>query len=462
MAGFFGVSIDSKVSQEEFFKLLKYGTRNGQHLGQTLWHFSTKSDERREKIKTIEGKGLVRSVLGQSFENLEGSEGVGCCSSREERPITIYSKHGKAVVFLSGRIKNKDELAKQLKDDNHVLKREDSSEIIANFLVKEKDLSKGLRWVNECNGNNKIEGAYSILVLSEQGIYATCSPGGHWPLVIAKKKGVVAVGSETTNFENLGFDISDCKDIEPGEIILLKKGKIELKDKVPTRRIQTCSFLWVYTSFPASIIRNVSSSFVRQRLGGFLAESDIKDEFFVEMATAVYDSGRSHFQGYLNKWIEAANKGTVQKIPFFGEPLIKYPYAVRSYIYEDQWERDLEAWFKLLRNSGIDYLDKDVVLLDDSIVRGTQLKKVVQKLRDLGFSKIHLRISYPEILSYCKWGNTTKKGEPLAWVLPEMKNRVKFLDVDSLKYNSINNLVRAIGIKREELCVDCLLPDSDI
>ena len=151
-------------------------------------------------------------------------------------------------------------------------------------------------------------------------------------------------------------------------------------------------------------------------------------------------------------------EGKIDKVPLYEEALLKYPYAGRSYTPQREEARKLEAHIKLLR-SGEDYQGKRVVVCDDSIVRGTQTQtNLVPKLRALGIGEIHFRISNPELLSHCPWGKTTQKGETLAYRKPSKADRIEFLGVDSLEYNTIDDLVKAIGLPREQLCMDCDLP----
>jgi amidophosphoribosyltransferase len=155
------------------------------------------------------------------------------------------------------------------------------------------------------------------------------------------------------------------------------------------------------------------------------------------------------------------NEGKIKRIPFYDETLLKYPYAGRSFTPQTQEERNREAQIKLLEG-GEDYRDKIAVICDDSIVRGTQAKtNLVPKLRKIGIKEIYFRISNPELRSYCPWGKTVQKGETMVSQIPSKEDRIKFLGIESLEYNTIEELVRAIGLPREKLCVDCSLALSD-
>ena len=152
------------------------------------------------------------------------------------------------------------------------------------------------------------------------------------------------------------------------------------------------------------------------------------------------------------------NEARITKIPFYDELLLKWAYAGRSFTPSNQTKREFEADIKILPSSE-NYQGMIVVIVDDSIVRGTQTRtNLVPKLRFLGIKEIHLRIANPELLSYCRWGKTTKKGECLAVQIPSKEERTKFLGVEGLKYNTIDDLVKATGLEREQLCIDCSLP----
>ncbi len=205
-------------------------------------------------------------------------------------------------------------------------------------------------------------------------------------------------------------------------------------------------------------MRGVCSSDVRHRLGAALAKRDIEKGLIPDYISAVPDSGNDHALGYFNEFVSHLAQSKIEKAPYFIRALLKYPYAGRSYTPSDQKKRDLEAHIKLMPAGG-SYVGKTLVVCDDSIVRGTQIRKnLVPKLRALGFSEIHFRASNPELLSHCRRGKSTKKSEVLAVLMPDLSERTRYLGVTTLTYNSIDDLVEAIGLPRESLCVECDLP----
>ena len=223
---------------------------------------------------------------------------------------------------------------------------------------------------------------------------------------------------------------------------------------------QFCSFVWVYTGSPASRFRGISISLVRKRLGACLARKDIEEGFIPDVVIPVPDSGRFHAIGYFEEFCRQFQEGRISKIPRYEEALLKYPYAGRSFTPQEEAARTSEASIKMLPG-GEDFRDLVAAVLDDSLVRGTQTRTdLVPKLRTLGLKETHLRFSNPALPSHCKWGKTTKIGETLAARLPSLSDRVAFLGVDSIRHNTIDDLVASIGLPRKKLCVDCDLPNN--
>jgi amidophosphoribosyltransferase len=211
----------------------------------------------------------------------------------------------------------------------------------------------------------------------------------------------------------------------------------------------------VYTGFPNSVFEGVPDSLVRKRLGAALAARDIARGFIPDVVIPVPDSGRFHAIGYQQEFCRQMMAGKIARVPLYDELLLKYPYAGRSFIPREQKQRDKEARIKLLA-SGEDCSGKVVVVCDDSIVRGTQAQMdLVPKLRRAGVREIHFRISNPELRSHCRWGKTTQKGELLADRVPAVADRARYLGVEDLEYNTIQDLAAAIGRPLDSLCVDC-------
>ncbi len=459
MAGLFCLSINLAEYQGDFLKDLFWGTFYQQHLGEEYSGLSTRK-EGQLKIRTH--RGLFRPTFSNDLIGLEGTEGIGFCGTDRE-PFLVDSRMGQFSACFSGNIINLADLVGRFKDFGHSFARcGDDIEIITKLLAQGNNMVDGIRKIA-----TEIKGAYSLLVLTEEGIYATRCPTGHWPLIIGEKEGAVVVASESGGFSNFGF--RRLRDIEPGEIVLLKNGRLETKDKIPSERIQFCSFVWVYTAFANGIFEGIPASLVRKRLGAILARRDIENGFIPDIVAPVPDSGRFHAIGYHQEFCRQMMEGKIRMVPLYDEVLLKFPYAGRSFIPQTKEERDSEARIKLLV-SGEDYTGKTVVINDDSIVRGTQTSEnLVPKVESLGFEGIYFRISNPELHSRCPYGKTTKTGELFAAEIPSREERIKFLGakannknvVKGLEYNTIDDLVQAIGLPMEQLCIDCDLPATE-
>jgi amidophosphoribosyltransferase len=448
MPGFSVLSIDPDKYQGEFLDDLFWLTFYQQHLGEGYAGLAT---YRGGKINIRTHRGLFRPTFSGDMMGLEGTMGIGYCGDNRE-PILVDSKSGEYAACFSGNIINRNELVERFKNYGHSFAWGGVDiEIITKLISQGEGLVDGIQKMND-----EIKGAYSLAMLNHKGIYIACDPSGRWPLVIGEKTGAVTATTDPIGFGNLGFSYQ--RDVEPGEIVLLKNGYAETICKLPVTKTQICTFVWVYTNFPNAIFKNIPVSAVRKRLGAILARKDIKQGFIPDIVAPVPDSGRFCAIGYHQEYCRQINEKKIDKIPEYDEVLMKYPYAGRSYPRSKQAERDLEAHIKQL-SSGEKYHGKTLVICDDSIRRGTQLEKnLVPKLRALDIKKIHLRISNPDSLSYCSWGKSIQKGELLAAKIPSIKKRIEFLGIDSLEHPTVRELAEAIGLPLETLCVDCDLP----
>lgn len=444
MPGLFAISIDPACYQADFIEDLFFGTFYHQHLGEAYAGLSTAANGEFQ-IRTH--RGLFRVTFGRDLDGMGGTEGIGYCGPGRE-PYFIDSRFGKLSACFSGNVTNLAALVARYKNAGHVFTRGDDIDVIAKALVEGGDVVGGMqRMVRD------VQGAFTLVILSAEGIYAFRSPAGHWPLVIGAKDGAAVVSSESGGFRNLGF--RRVRDVEPGEIVLLRNGRWETRARITGAQAQSCSFYWVYTCFPNDVFEDVPASLVRKRLGAALARRDIERGFVPDVVIPVPDSGRFHAIGYHQEFCRQMMAGNVRRVPLYDELLLKYPYAGRSFIPRDRAARDREARIKLL-SSGEDCTGKVIAVCDDSIVRGTQTQtELVPKLRAAGVKEIHFRISYPELRSQCHWGKTTSKGELLATRIPAVEDRVKYLGVEGLEYNTLEDVAQAIGRPLDTLCVDC-------
>jgi amidophosphoribosyltransferase len=448
MPGFIALSIDPNKYEENFLDDLFWLTFYQQHLGEDYAGLTTYNGG---KIHIRTHRGLFRQTFSDDMVGLEGTLGVGYCGDNRE-PVLVDSKSGEFTACFCGNIINQDRLVERFKNEGHSFTWEGVDiEIIAKLIAQGEGFVDGIQRMND-----EIKGAYSLSILTHEGIYIVCDPSGRWPLVIGEKTGSVAATTDPSGFANRSFSYQ--RDVEPGEIVLLRKDQAETIGKMPGTKTQICTFVWVYTNFPNAVFKNIPISAVRKRLGAVLARRDIERGFIPDIVAPVPDSGRFCAIGYHQEFCRQINEKKIDRIPEYDEILLKYPYAGRSYPRSDQAKRDLEAHIKQL-GSGENYSGKIVVVCDDSIRRGTQTEKnLVPKLRSLGIKEIHFRISNPDSLSYCRWGKTIKKGELLAARIPSIKKRIEFLGINSLYHPTVQELANAIGLPLEELCVDCDLP----
>ncbi|MBN1160907.1 MAG: hypothetical protein JXA17_03025 [Dehalococcoidales bacterium] len=442
------MSIDPNKYQDDFLDDLFGQTFYQQHLGEDYAGLAT-CKEGNINIRTH--RGLFRPTFSSDMAGMEGTMGIGYCGDNRE-PILVDSNLGDFATCFSGNITNRDKLIAKLKTRGHSFAWGGVDiEIISRLIAQGEGYADGIKKMNA-----EIDGAYSMAILTPDGIYIASDPSGRWPVVIGEKPGAVAATTDPCGFTNWGFSYK--RDVEPGEIVLLKNDTAEVVGKMPGGKTQICTFVWVYTNFPNSIFKNVPVSAVRKRLGAILAKRDIERGFIPDIVSPVPDSGRFCAIGYHQEFCRQMNGKKLDRIPEYDEVLMKYPYSGRSYPRLSQEKRNMEAQIKQLR-SGESYSGKKVVVCDDSVRRGTQIERnLVPKLRSLGIGEIHFRISNPDSFSYCRWGKTIKKGELLAPRIPSIKKRVKFLGIDSLEHTTVKELAEAIGLPLETLCIDCDLP----
>lgn len=448
MAGLFGISVKQGYDQADFLNELFHGTFYQQLQGEQYSGMSSYRPKRKNiEIKTH--KGLFRPTFTGDMGGLEGTEAIGYCGPFRE-PYYFRSRQGESSICYSGNILNRPEIITDFLNFGHTLEREDDIEIMAKMLAQGNGITDGIVRITQ-----GIQGSVSLMYLHESGIWATTYPG-HWPLVVGQKSGAMAIASDSAGFSNLGFEI--VRDLEPGEIVCLKDGQLHSVLMNTPAKPQFCSFWWVYTGFASSVFRSIPASLVRKMLGAALAQRDIAAGFIPDVVIPVPDSGRFHAIGYKREFDRQFMEGKIDRVPFYDEGLLKYPYSGRSFTPQTQEERDKEATVKILVSSEL-YEGKILVACDDSVVRGTQTKNsLVPKMKSLGVKEVHLRISNPELRSYCPFGKTTKNDELFALRFPDNADKAKKLGVDGIGYNRLEDLrtiFAELGIPSEMLCVDC-------
>ncbi len=459
MSGLFGI-----VSSRPYPEILFYGTDYHSHLGGEYGGLAVWGRRIMRKIHDI-GQDQFKSKFDNDYRKMIGNKGIGVISAKDAQPIYLNSKFGPFVICNDGLVENVKELAGELYSQGISFSEltEDGSvntpELIAKLINQGENIIDGIELVFK-----KIKGSCSLLLLTEAGIYAARDRSGHSALVIGEKNDIRAITSETTAFPNMGFKIK--KYIEPGEIILINEIGIKQKRK-GNQANQICAFLWIYTGFPASSYEGINAEVVRERCGRLLARNDNVE---VDLVSGIPDSGTAHAIGY------AMESGKP-----FRRPLVKYTAGYgRSYTPISQVVRDRIAKMKLVPVKEL-INGVRMIVCEDSIVRGTQLKNfTVQKLWDHGAEEIHVRPACPPLMWPCRFNLSTKSIDELAArraikalegkdiedvsAYLDAKSKkyqamvdwiAKDLDVTSLRYQTVDDMVEAIGLAKEKLCLYC-------
>jgi amidophosphoribosyltransferase len=460
MSGIFGV-----VSKKNCAETLFYGTDYHSHLGTEYGGIAVLGDDFTRQIHSL-SQSQFKSKFYDDYERINGNKGIGVISDYEEQPIYLNSRFGPFCIVTSGFVENADKLADRLLKEgisfSEVSKRSvNTTELIAKLINQGRDLTNGIEKMFEV-----IEGSCSLLLLHKDGIYAARDRLGYTPLTIGKRPDAWAVTAETSAFPNNGFDV--VKSIDPGEIILINEEGISQKSPGRGKINQICTFLWIYTGFPASNYEGINTEIVREKCGRCLARRDKDIE--VDVVSGVPDSGFAHGLGY------AMESGKP-----FRRPLIKYtPGYGRSYTPPSQQTRDLIAKMKLIPIKEV-IKDNSIVVCEDSIVRGTQLKNfAIKKLWDCGAKQIHVRPACPPLMYPCRFNLSTRSIHELAArkaiksleghdvddvseYLDENSEKYKRmiewiamdLGVTTLRYQTVDDMVEAVGRPKEELCLYC-------
>jgi len=426
MCGIFAIS-----AKENIIDSLFVGTFYLQHRGQQYCGLSTSTGE---GIKIRTHKGLVRETFTNDLGGMEGTMGIGHTSLKDRQPIKLDSKMGEFTICFEGNIINREELIEDLKKRGHSFYTDADIEVIAKLIAQGDNFVDGIEKMAQ-----RVRGAYALVILSKGRIYAARDKHAFRPMVIGKKDGAVAVTSESCSFINLGFSI--VRDVKPGEILEIRDSEFETKKVIPAEFTQYCSFEWVYTANVASTIDGLSVDIARRNLGAALAR---RYPVEVDIVCAVPNSGIGHAIGYSQE----------SKIPF-DNVFIKYDYASRSYTQPTQAERDREAKIKLIPVPA-KIEGRRVVICDDSIVRGTQMKNdLTVKLKKNGVKEIHVRVACPPLKAPCMYGVATRSKKELAAHEKTVEQIREYIGVDGLAYNTLEDLGKALGRPLDQICVSC-------
>jgi len=459
MSGIFGV-----VSKGDCAETLFYGTDYHSHLGTEYGGIAVLGEEFARQIHNL-AQSQFKSKFYDDYKDMRGSKGIGVISDYDEQPIYLKSRFGPFCIVTGGFVENAEDLAEKLLKRgisfSEVSKRAvNTPELIAKLINQGESLIDGIEKMFEA-----IEGSCSLLLLNREGIYAARDRLGYTPLIVGKRDDAWAVTTESSAFPNNDFEIT--KHLAPGEIILINEDGI-VQRRPGGGMNQICAFLWIYTGFPASDYEGINVEVVRERCGRCLAKRD--SDIAVDVVSGVPDSGMAHGLGY------AMESGKP-----FRRPLVKYtPGYGRSYTPPSQKTRDLIAKMKLIAVK--DVIDgNSIVVCEDSIVRGTQLKNfTVKKLWDCGAKEIHIRPACPPLMFPCRFNLSTRSIDELAArkAIRALEGRdiedvseyidhssekyramvewiAEDLDVSTLRYQTVDDMVEAIGRPKEKLCLYC-------
>lgn len=470
MGGIFGVISTQKCTGDLF-----YGTDYHSHLGTKRGGMAVYNGNGyfARSIHSLESS-YFRIKFESELEKYTGNSGIGVISDTDPQPIVINSHLGRFAIVTVGKVNNIEELEKNLLSRNKNFTelssgKTNQTELIAQIITDGKTFEEGIELVQQ-----KIKGSCSFLLLTEDCIIASRDLYGRTPIIVGNKiyqdeSGTQvmahAIASETCSFSNLGYEQQYI--IGPGEAVRITAESIETIVK-PKEKMQICSFLWVYYGYPVSNYENINVDDVRYSLGHQLGE---RDKTELDVVSSIPDSGTCMAIGYSDG----------KKIPF-RKAVVKYtPTWPRSFTPTNQSIRNLVAKMKLIPNTSL-LREKRIVFCDDSIVRGTQLRDNVKHLYDYGAKEVHVRISCPPLLYPCEYLNFSSTRTPLELIArrfvlmkegahdknigkyvkndtAEYQEMVEYirkeLNLASLQFNTVEDIVKAIGLPKERICTHC-------
>ena len=463
MGGFFGVA-----SREDCVFDLFYGVDYHSHLGtrragMAVWGKDSGFDK---SIHNIENSPF-RTKFSSEVTSMQGTLGIGCISDFEAQPILIRSHHGTFAITTVGKINNVDEILEQVVSQNcHFFEMRNGevnpTELVAAIINQKENLIEGIRYAQEM-----IDGSVSLLILTPLGIYAARDRMGRTPVVLAQKEDGFCASFESFAYLNLGY--RDYRELRPGEVVLMTCDEVKTL-VAPGKDMKICAFLWTYYGYPSSSYEGKSVESVRYDCGKLIAR---RDDAKPDLVAGVPDSGIAHAIGY------AQESG----IPY-GRPFIKYtPTWPRSFTPPTQAKRNLIAKMKLIPiHELID--GKSLLMIDDSIVRGTQLRETTEFLYESGAREVHIRVGCPPLVFGCRYLSFSRSSSEMELITrrviteledkcPDRETLKEYTDPNSEKYQKmvdricrqlhfttlrycrLDDLIEAIGLPKEQICTYC-------
>lgn len=463
MGGFFGVA-----SKEDCVFDLFFGTDYHSHLGTRRAGMAVYDREKGfdRAIHNIENSPF-RTKFDKDVASMKGGLGIGCISDYEPQPLIVRSHHGTYAIVTVGKINNTNEIVEQLFKNGHSHFLEmsggdvNATELVASVINQKPNLIEGIQYAQEV-----IDGSMTMLIMTPKGILAARDKLGRTPVAIGRKEGAYCISFESFAYLNLGY--TSERELGPGEIAIVTPEGVQTLVK-PGEEMRICTFLWVYYGYPSSSYEGVSVEEMRYRCGAMLAR---RDDAHPDTVAGVPDSGTAHAIGYANE----------SGIPF-SRPFIKYtPTWPRSFMPTMQSQRNLIAKMKLIPVHEL-IQDRSLLLIDDSIVRGTQLRETTEFLYQSGAREVHVRPACPPLLYGCKYLNFSRSTSVMDLitrrVIKEMEgteepaNLARYADPESgeysamleyigkklnftsLRYHRLDDMIESVGIDKCKLCTYC-------
>lgn len=463
MGGFFGVA-----SKKECIFDLFFGTDYHSHLGTRRAGMVTYGKENgfNRAIHNIENSPF-RTKFDKDVNEMKGNLGIGCISDYEPQPLLMRSHHGSFAITTVGKINNEEEIIKKIYADNRLHFMEMSSgeinatELVASIINQKDNIIEGIQYAQEL-----IDGSMTIMILTPMGIYAARDRLGRTPVAIGKKEDGYCACFESFAYLNLGYE--EYKELGPGEIVIITPEECRTL-VAPGKDMKICTFLWIYYGYPSSSYEGISVEKMRYNCGAMLAK---RDDVSPDIVAGVPDSGTAHAVGYANE----------SGIPF-SRPFIKYtPTWPRSFMPTIQNQRNLIAKMKLIPVHDL-IKDRSLLLIDDSIVRGTQLGETTEFLYQSGAKEVHIRPACPPLIYGCKYLNFSRSGSEMELITrriikemegdnknvnlsvysnpesAEYKEMIRRIGVQlnftSLRYHRLDDMIESVGIDKSKLCTYC-------
>ena len=462
MSGFFGVASKKDCVFDLFF-----GTDYHSHLGTRRSGMAVYGkDGFNRAIHNIENSPF-RTKFERDFTEMKGNIGIGCISDNEPQPLLVRSHLGNFAIATVGRINNIDELIKKAfaEGATHFLEMSggniNATELTASLINRCATIPEGIRYAQ-----SMIEGSMSVLILTPEGIYAARDKMGRTPVVIGKKTGAYCVAFESFSYLNLGYE--HMKELGPGEVDFISAEGVQTI-LAPHDEMKICTFLWIYYGFSASSYEGLSVEKMRYNCGDMLARRDHTE---ADSVSGVPDSGTAHAVGYANR----------SKIPLT-RPFVKYTHTwPRSFMPATQVKRDLIAHMKLIPVDELIH-KKRLIFIDDSLVRGTQMRGTAKFLYNNGAKEVHIRLACPPLLFGCPYLNFSRSSSELEliarrkvmelegenyesklplYVDPDTEEHLamieairKELGFTSLKYHRLDDMLEATGQSHCKFCTYC-------